>query len=79
MDTKKAKRALIRRYVIAAVKCGWPIPVTERLILMVIQEGGIQCDAMGLRRELSYLVHRKSIILNQPEEGSWSAELQGQF
>lgn len=76
MTRKKTQRELIRRYAMVAVNCGCPrLALTESLILWAIRAAGIQCDAMELQRELSYLEDRKLVILKQSSGKQRTAEL----
>lgn len=76
VDLEKAQREQVRWRILKALDAGRPFPVSEVMILQVLQDAVLHVTPHGLRRELDYLEDRKLVtIQGKGTLPVWSAEL----
>jgi hypothetical protein len=75
IDLERAQREESRWRVLRALDAGRPYPVSEQIVLRVIEDIKLPITASGLRRELDYLEERELIRIHDKESPVWSAEL----
>jgi hypothetical protein len=75
IDLERAQREQIRWRIMKVLDAGRPLPVSELVILQVLQDATLPISPNGLRRELDYLEDRKVAVLSGRNGPVWSAEL----
>lgn len=75
IDLEKAHREQTRWRILKALDAGRPDPVSEILILQVVQDAGLPITPSALRRELHYLADRRLVELTGRQSPVWSAGL----
>lgn len=75
VDIEKAQREQIRWRILKVLDAGRPMPVSEVVILQVLQDSSLPVTPHGLRRELDYLENRKLVEITHRDRPVWSAEL----
>lgn len=75
VDLEKAHREQMRWRILRVLDAGRPLPVSEVVILQVLQEAALPVTPSSLRRELAYLEERRLVKLGGRDSPVWSAEL----
>jgi len=76
IDLEKAQREQTRWRILKVLDAGRPLPVSEVVILQVLQDTALPITVSMLRRELDYLEDRKLVILHgRTKSPVWAAEL----
>jgi hypothetical protein len=75
IDLEKARREVMRWRILCALNAGRPLPMSEDLVLQVLQDAALEVTHHGLRRELDYLENRKLIEISSRHTPCWMAEL----
>lgn len=75
IDLEKAQREQTRWRILKVLDAGRPLPVSEVVILQVLQDAALPITPSALRRELDYLEDRKLVILSGRDSPVWSGEL----
>lgn len=75
IDLEKAQREQVRWRILKALDAGRPSPVSEVVILQVIQDASLPITPHALRRELDYLENRQLVVISGRQSPVWSAEL----
>lgn len=75
IDMEKAHREQARWRILRALDAGRPLPVSELILLSVMQDASLQVTPSQLRREIKYLADRKLVIISAMDTPVWSAEL----
>ena len=71
MNMQRTLTETIRWNVLVAANSARPAPVSETLVLSMIQAIPIECDATQLRREFDYLEGRGLISVKRLEVAPW--------
>lgn len=74
IDMLRAQREETRWRILRALDAGRPNPVSETIVLRVLQDIKLSVTVSGLRRELDYLEERGLIKLDR-DDPTWSADL----
>ena len=75
IDIEKAQREQLRWRILKVLDAGRPMPVSEMVILQVMQDSALPVTPSGLRRELDYLEDRRLVVLTGRNGPVWSGEL----
>lgn len=75
IDLEKAQREQVRWRILKVLDAGRPLPVSEVIVLQVMQDAALHLTPHGLRRELDYLEVRKLVNIDGRQSPVWSAEL----
>lgn len=75
VDMEKATREQVRWRILKALDAGRPLPVSELIVMDVLQDSSLPVTPHGLRRELDYLEDRKLITISNKTRPVWNAEL----
>lgn len=75
VDIEKAQREQTRWRILKVLDAGRPLPVSEVVVLQVLQDAALPVTPHGLRRELDYLEDRKLIQVSGKASPVWSVEL----
>lgn len=75
IDLDKAHREQTRWRILKVLDAGRPMPVSEIVILQVMQDASLPVTPSILRRELDYLEDRELVILHGRQTPVWSCEL----
>lgn len=74
IDLEKAQREQVRWRILKVLDAGRPLPVSEVMILQVMQDAALHVTPHELRRQLDYLAGRKlAIIFGKGTSPVWSA------
>lgn len=75
IDLEKAQREQTRWRILKVLDAGRPLPVSEIVILQVLQDAALPITPSALRRELDYLADRRLVELSGLGSPVWSADL----
>lgn len=75
IDLQAAQREEARWRIMRTLDAGRPSPVSETLILHVLNDNKLHLSPGELRRQLDYLEHRELLKVLDRESPVWSAEL----
>lgn len=75
IDLEKAHREQVRWRILKVLDAGRPDPVSEVIILQVLQDAALMATPHALRRELDYLADRKLVIVGARHTPVWTADL----
>lgn len=75
VDLETAMREEARWRILRALDAGRPSPVSETLILRILNDNELRLSPAEVRRELDYLEHRELLAVRDRGAPVWSAEL----
>jgi hypothetical protein len=75
IDLEKAQREQTRWRMLKILDAGRPLPVSETVILQILQDAALPITPSMLRRELDYLADRRLVLITGQNSPVWAAEL----
>lgn len=75
IDIERAQRETMRWRVLKVLDAGRPNPLSETILLGVLNDAKFPVTLVALRRELDYLENRRLVEISGRNTALWSAEL----